>query len=124
MKQTFILLLCLLLSIFLCGCQEAPKVTESQKVTINFANDDTVNGYRTEQNNSTIISGNDVTAKSETETSEDKSTVTYCANKNSKVFHKSSCGSVKTMKEENKYISSNRNTLINEGYTPCKRCNP
>ncbi len=49
----------------------------------------------------------------------------YIANKNTKKFHDPGCSSVDQMKEENKwYFSGSRETLIEAGYDPCKRCNP
>lgn len=49
----------------------------------------------------------------------------YVANKNTKKFHYPSCGSVEDMKEKNKlYYDGSRDDLINQGYVPCKRCNP
>ena len=49
----------------------------------------------------------------------------YIANKNSKKFHYPSCDSVKDMKEKNKlYFEGTRDELIEQGYVPCKRCNP
>lgn len=48
----------------------------------------------------------------------------YILNTNTKKFHKSSCGYAKQMKEENKELSYDRNAIIADGYSPCKRCNP
>ncbi len=49
----------------------------------------------------------------------------YIANKNSKKFHYPSCESVSDMKEKNKlYFQGTRDELIEQGYEPCKRCNP
>jgi DNA-entry nuclease len=40
-------------------------------------------------------------------------------------FHRPSCSSVKQIKESNKKVyKGKRKNLINEGYVPCKRCNP
>ena len=51
--------------------------------------------------------------------------VSYIANKNTKKFHYPSCSSVSDMKEKNKlYYEGSRDDLINQGYVPCKRCNP
>ncbi|MBO4847246.1 MAG: DNA/RNA non-specific endonuclease [Lachnospiraceae bacterium] len=51
--------------------------------------------------------------------------VTYILNKNSKKFHTPTCESVNDIKERNKKeYSGSREDLINEGYTPCQRCNP
>ncbi|WP_051192509.1 Ada metal-binding domain-containing protein [Butyrivibrio sp. VCB2001] len=50
---------------------------------------------------------------------------TYVVNKNSNKFHNPTCDSVKDMKEKNKmYYEGTRDELIQQGYDPCKRCNP
>ncbi|MCI8485144.1 MAG: MBL fold metallo-hydrolase [Lachnospiraceae bacterium] len=55
----------------------------------------------------------------------DKAKSEYVINGNSKKFHKTSCGSVEQMKEENrKYSSQSRQELLDQGYEPCGRCNP
>lgn len=46
----------------------------------------------------------------------------YIGNINSKKFHLSSCSSLPI--EKNQVYFNNRNAAINEGYIPCKRCNP
>ena len=50
---------------------------------------------------------------------------TYILNTNTHKFHYPSCSSVDDMKEKNKqeYVG-NREDLMNQGYDPCKRCNP
>lgn len=48
----------------------------------------------------------------------------YIGNRNTKKLHKESCSGVKDIKEENKVKFSNRNDAINDGYEPCKMCNP
>lgn len=49
----------------------------------------------------------------------------YVANMNTKKFHYSWCDSVTKMKEKNKlFYNGPRDDLINQGYVPCKRCNP
>lgn len=49
----------------------------------------------------------------------------YVLNTNSKKFHKPDCSSVYDIKADNKAISQkNRQELINNGYSPCKNCNP
>lgn len=49
----------------------------------------------------------------------------YIGNKNTKKFHYPSCGSVKQMKESNKYYyTGTRDEMISMGYDPCKKCNP
>lgn len=50
---------------------------------------------------------------------------TYVLNENTGKFHKSSCSSVEQMSEQNrKYVDQTREELEEEGYEPCKRCNP
>lgn len=54
-----------------------------------------------------------------------KTSSSYIANTNSHKFHKPSCSSVSDMKEKNKwYFEGSRDELINQGYSPCKRCKP
>lgn len=48
----------------------------------------------------------------------------YVGNANSGKFHIASCGSVDKMSEANKVFFSSRDEAINQGYVPCKRCNP
>ncbi len=55
----------------------------------------------------------------------DNVTYTYVGNKNTKKFHKPSCSSVKQMKDSNKkYFDCSRDEIIDNGYSPCGRCNP
>lgn len=63
----------------------------------------------------------------EEETSEEpeSSTKTYILNTNSKKFHDPDCRSVDDMSESNKETyKGSRSDLINQGYEPCKNCNP
>lgn len=49
----------------------------------------------------------------------------FVLNTNSKKFHRPDCSSAKKTKEENKQVTNkDREVLINEGYDPCKQCNP
>ena len=51
--------------------------------------------------------------------------VLYIYNTNTGKFHHPDCASVKQMKEENKLpVSTEREELVNQGYVPCKNCNP
>lgn len=50
---------------------------------------------------------------------------TYILNKNTKKFHTPDCSSVKDIKEKNKSeFTGDTQTLIEQGYSPCKNCNP
>lgn len=69
----------------------------------------------TEQNNESIVEEN----------ASDNTEITYVLNTNTMKFHLPSCESVADIKEKNKSESTkSRDELINEGYAPCKRCNP
>lgn len=48
----------------------------------------------------------------------------YIGNVNTKKFHLPDCSSAKNMKESNKVSIKNRADAINQGYEPCKICNP
>ena len=49
----------------------------------------------------------------------------YVVNKNTKKFHYPSCSSVADIKVTNRWdYSGTRDSLIEQGYTPCQRCNP
>lgn len=55
----------------------------------------------------------------------DASGTKYILNTRSKKFHYPYCNSVSKMSEKNKKASNeSREQLINEGYQPCKNCNP
>ncbi len=51
-----------------------------------------------------------------------KSDTAYIGNKETKKFHKPSCGSLPD--EKNRISLSSRDEAINAGYVPCKKCNP
>ena len=116
------------------GCSQKSGENQKEKISINYSTDNTVNGYRVAENGNDIISTEDVEVeedKAEESSSENSKPqieeteeAVYCANTNSKKFHLSNCGSVKTMKEENKLKTSDRQMLIDQGYTPCKICKP
>lgn len=129
----FLMLLCL------CGCSpsnyDTTDNTHSQ-ITVNLPTDDTVNGYRQEGGSQSMpqtISADEVKPASPEQNSSvsngqnssvENTKTEYIGNLNTHIFHKSTCGSVGTMKEENKIIFEGRDDAINGGYTPCKRCNP
>ena len=50
---------------------------------------------------------------------------TYILNTNNKKFHNKACSSTSSMKDQNKDIyTGTRELIIQQGYTPCKNCNP
>ena len=57
--------------------------------------------------------------------SEDDTEETYVLNTNTHKFHRPDCSSVKDMSEKNKKIvTESREEIIEDGYTPCKKCKP
>ena len=128
MKRLILFIFIILITFIFSGCNntENTNVSSASEVVINIPTDDTVNGYRTEsklteESSPNKISGSDVGITDSNEIKNNSKE--YCANKNSKVFHKSSCTSVSSMKDNNKYFAD-RDTLITKGYKPCGKCNP
>lgn len=83
----------------------------------------------TTQKQETTNSNTNTQAKQKTQTTQSSTSSTseggYIVNKNSHVFHKPNCPSVKRMNESNKiYSSKSRAELINEGFKSCHNCNP
>lgn len=67
-------------------------------------------------------SGTSSDSSSSTNTAEQQ---TYVLNKRSHKFHRPECDSVQSMSPSNKEeFTGLRQTLIDEGYTPCRSCNP
>lgn len=52
------------------------------------------------------------------------STIVYVGNSNTMRFHRPDCPSVSEMAEHNKVEFSSREEALQQGYEPCKRCNP
>lgn len=63
-------------------------------------------------------------SSSSSDTSSSSGSGSYIGNANSGKFHVASCSSVGKMSEKNKVLFSSRDEAINQGYVPCKRCNP
>ena len=87
------------------------QVQFKDKITVSATN-----GY-----NNTINDTNDASSNGESKTAEKE---TYLGNKNSKKFHKKDCQYATGMTEKNKIYFSSRDEAINNGYEPCKSCNP
>lgn len=126
MRKFLILFIFVLMLFSIAGCGNKEVQNNREEVTVNLPRDNSVNGYRvgkSENKDDTVISADDVTVvdkyvpKKETEAS-------YCANKNSKVYHKIDCDSVGKMKEENKVLINSKADAVSKGYSPCKVCNP
>ena len=91
-------------------------------------------GLNKNENKANNKSSNKATEEKETqpkeikakEVEDNKSTESkYILNTNSKKIHYPNCHSIKRMSEKNKKNSSlSKSELINQGYDPCKNCNP
>ena len=61
----------------------------------------------------------------ESDPAEDKGLAVYVLNTYSKKFPVPGCASVKQMKDANRSdVKDTRENILNQGYDPCKRCNP
>ena len=92
-------------------------------VTINYATGDSHLSGKEDKNENKDSPGikNDGSKQETTESGQQ----TYILNTNTKKFHKPDCYSVKQMSEKNKKkYKGSRKSLINEGFSPCKNCNP
>lgn len=95
---------------------------ENQNNTIP-QNESTQNNEENEQNNNEIQQNENqnVNVVEEVQQNND-TTISYIGNKNSKIFHLTSCSSLPS--EKNQVFLSSRDEAINSGYTACKRCKP
>lgn len=77
-------------------------------------------------NSDTHVADTHSSSSSGSSTSSDSSSGSgsYVGNSNTGKFHVAGCSSVSKMSEKNKVFFSSRNEAINQGYVPCKRCNP
>lgn len=66
-----------------------------------------------------------ITVKKNDSSSDTSKNCTFVVNTNTKKFHEPNCPSVKDIKDKNR-LDTNKScdTLIAEGYSPCKRCHP
>lgn len=72
-----------------------------------------------------IMGKEEETSEKETDAKGTTSDITYVCNKNSMKFHYPHCESVSKMSTRNRDdVSNSREELINQGYVPCKNCNP
>ncbi len=126
-KLTPIILIIFLLFTVGCSSSSIDNVTDSSRVTVTLPTDDTVNGYRitSSQNNIQDTESAIITSTpSRVDNDYNSQEIYYMANINSKKFHLSTCSFSKRISEENLFTTENRQALINDGYKPCKACNP
>ncbi|WP_295114498.1 thermonuclease family protein [uncultured Methanobrevibacter sp.] len=102
------------------GLAEIMYMPPSEFYPYDWANDNTQ--VANSHSSSSSSSHSDNSDDSSHSTSSDSGS--YVGNANSGKFHLSSCSSVNKMSEGNKIFFSSRDDAINQGYVPCKRCNP
>ena len=66
----------------------------------------------------------EIDVNSPSEQRDNDQTITYVLNKNTKKFHFEYCKSVPDIKPKNRDTATDRNSIIERGFVPCKRCNP
>jgi len=97
-------------------------------VTIDYATGEswlTESGTANTESNAADTVQSSTEADTGTTTTTEPSEQTYILNTSTHKFHYPDCSSVKQMSEANKKsFTGSRDTLISEGYEPCKRCNP
>lgn len=65
------------------------------------------------------------TTQSSYKNTDESTSQTYILNTSTKKFHRPSCGQASRISEENKQTyNGSRQSLIDKGYEPCKKCNP
>ncbi len=109
--------------------KEAEETTADQGTTEDTATSDTKTSTTADtQESTTADTKNSTTADTKNSTTADSSdtdTTTYIINTNTKKFHKESCSSVADISDHNKSsYTGSKDTLIAQGYSACKRCNP
>lgn len=129
MKKFLIIIVSVLFALPLSSCGYDEAYDTHSEVVINMPTDNTLNGYRTESSGTETATGEMPDKISVTEAKPGSggtaaTTGNYVGNKNSRVFHKPSCSSIKKTKDENKAYFKERSDAVNQGYSPCKRCNP
>ena len=136
MKRIILILLTLLLILTLAGCKRTDlnyTAKDNSKPTVVLPNSSTaanVNGNKQPANDNTQDKSenkseeNNENKNNSASPATDNITAAYIANTSSKKFHKSTCSYAKSIKAENLATATSREQLINDGYSPCKRCNP
>lgn len=120
MRKIILILFIIATLILSCGCYDSSdlKTDEKAEVIINLPKDNTVNGYRDKDfQKNTVVPANPVTIISAKDAK-------YFGNTSTKKFHSPNCSVVKNTKSENLYYAMDRDSMIEKGYTPCKKCNP
>lgn len=107
------ILLCVLCSVWLWGCSASADMIE-----ITYPSEETIPEESTDTEETVVL-------PVESTEQEDPVSGDYVLNTSSHKFHYPSCSSVPTIKEKNRQdYTGARDTLLQQGFVPCKRCNP
>ena len=124
MKKLLLLLVLVPVVVCLCSCgeQTADTKTSASEFTVILPKDDTVNGYRTKK---PLTEQEDNTSSdNKNNTSNQSHSDGYFINTSTKKFHSQSCRYAKQGSKNGKNVTQSRQELVNQGYSPCKVCNP
>lgn len=129
MRKFLLIFISVLILLPLSSCGYNESADTHSEVEINLPSDNTLNGYRTESSEAETATGEmpDKISVDQTKPGSGGTTASsgsYVGNKKTHVFHKSTCSSIKKTKDENKAYFKERTDAVNQGYSPCKRCNP
>ncbi len=120
-------------------CGKNNEYGHPHKETIDKLDDKGILTYRTDELGTIVASSDRSTIKfhfpdekptSDVQTNKTQSTkdndksLSYIGNINSKKYHLSSCDGALNMNEKNKVYFDSKEEAQNNGYTPCKNCNP
>ena len=101
----------------------AAQSTESAAKSASSGN--TAKASASESSSKSTVSGSQTSSsKSSAASGSGSVSAPYIGNRNTMKFHHSWCSSVKQMKESNKVGFNSRTEALNQGYVPCKNCNP
>ncbi len=123
MKKFLLLLVLTGVIICLCSCKEnkAEKQNTASDFKIIMPTDDSVNGYKT-GNSLTEQSGDNNSYNNSS--NQNSSADGYFINTSTKKFHLYECTYAKRGSANGSDTNKSRDQLLNDGYSPCKKCNP
>ena len=128
MKRLLVVLLAALLLLSLSSCVKPKYESDGTEIVIlpDEVTKQTVNGYKQPSVDGKPQISTNVAPEKDTETENTNNTLSakYIANSSTKKFHLPTCQYAKTIKNENLKQTNSRSELTDNGYEPCKKCNP
>ena len=125
MRRFLIVFTVLMLAVSFSGCgsgKENLTDNSTSDFSVILPADDTVNGYKinTEGKNYSLTEGKEAVSSENSEADFQS----FYVNVKTKKLHKTSCVYAKKGVESGELVNKTRDELINEGYSPCQKCNP